>query len=113
MGSCAEVLSDGTFFNAQLHLQKSDVESVLTGRIMYNFLPTFGAKNMDKKLELSKIQLFFQHFGKKKLERKLDGFHITGNPLLSQDQNGCLTFMRQPLSIFYLYYQVAEVAAGG
>ena len=32
---------------------------------MYNFLPTFGAKNLDKKLELSKIQLFFQHFGKK------------------------------------------------
>ena len=30
-------------------------------------------------------------------KRKLNGFHITGNPLLSQDQNGCLTYMRQPI----------------
>ena len=75
-GSCAEVLSDGTFFNARLHVQKSDAESVLTGRIMYSFPPTFGAKNMDKKLELSKIQLFFQHFWQKNW-KKVGRFHMT------------------------------------
>ena len=44
----------------------------------------------------------------KKAGRKLDGFHITGNPLLSQDQNGCLTFMRQPLVVLIFVSELSD-----
>ncbi len=73
----------------------------------------FWGKKHGQKVGIKQNPTFLPTFWQKKAGRKLDGFHITGNPPLSQDQNGCLTFMRQPLSIFYLYYQVAEVAAGG
>ena len=100
---------DARLFN----LEKSDGDSVLTGRIMYNFLPTFGGKKHGQKVGINQNPTFLPTFWQKKAGRKLDGFHITGNPPLSQDQNGCLTFMRQPLSIFYIYYQVSGIAAGG
>ena len=44
----------------------------------------------------------------KKAGRKLDGFHITGNPLLSRDQNGCLTFMRQPLVVLIFVSELSD-----
>ena len=44
----------------------------------------------------------------KKAGRKLDGFHITGNPLLSQDQNGCLTYMRQPLVVLIFVSELSD-----
>ncbi|MBR2821009.1 MAG: hypothetical protein IKD91_03935, partial [Clostridiales bacterium] len=59
---------DFRLFARVFNLKKSDVKSVLTGRIMYNFLPTFGAKNMDKKLELTQNPTFLPTFWQKKLE---------------------------------------------
>ena len=44
----------------------------------------------------------------KKAGRKLYGFHITGNPLLSQDQNGCLTYMRQPLVVLIFVSELSD-----
>ena len=38
----------------------------------------------------------------------MDGFHITGNPLLSQDQNGCLTFMRQPIVVLIFVSELSD-----
>ncbi|MBR2821636.1 MAG: hypothetical protein IKD91_07160, partial [Clostridiales bacterium] len=56
----------------------------------------FWGKKHGQKVGTDAKSNFSSNILAKKAGRKLDGFHITGNPLLSQDQNGCLTFMRQP-----------------
>ena len=58
---------------------------------MSNFLPTFGGKKLGQKVGTDAKSNFSSNILAKIAGRKLNGFHITGNPPPSQDK------MRKPL----------------